>query len=694
MTSTPDSANTSAAFGTHPFVIPVSSEVNSLPEASAQVESQINAIRGLHAELDSIVRRPVDANSCRQALLDCLIRSRHLGGGAWLQIGPHGVQVDVDRRPQVFSQRRDISKWMESLAQRAVSEGTDAVGQCPMLRSVSVVCVPIHSNRRVSNRRTGETEHDSPQGDSPVLTLILSQEHIENIDKEMLAAQCVVRAWRDWSSRQAIEASDRYLELNAATMDLSGQIQSAASLQEAEQTLVERLKEYFEVRFVAYAASNAKRRSGRLRAIAGVGEFDTNSQQTARIEAALNASLLHGSIVTYPMATQRLPSDFFTNLASNSEERISAPKDLSHEFLAHQDLAHQDLAHQDLAHKRLAEALGVESVVSLPVYSQEQIVGAILLGGQATRLLSPETNRSLHALTQPLGDALQLRRQLEGGRATRLLRRATRSLFKIRSWIFAVFACALIALLLIPVPYRVRGRSRLAPVSRTYCLAPYDGMLQTTFVEPGDVVSANQPLARMDSRELTWELAGLTAQAEQAFKQRDVYMADLEVADSLLSELEWEKLVAQKQVLQNKLNKLELRSPVDGVVIGGSLDRRENMPVTTGQVVFEIAPLSELRIEVAIPAEERPHVNAGMKVSIRIDGLASEEIYGTIERILPRSEIRDEQNVFIAIATTVNPDGDLKPGMEGSARITGGNHSIGWIVGHHAWERLMTGVWW
>jgi hypothetical protein len=72
---------------------------------------------------------------------------------------------------------------------------------------------------------------------------------------------------------------------------------------------------------------------------------------------------------------------------------------------------------------------------------------------------------------------------------------------------------------------------------------------------------------------------------------------------------------------------------LDGIVLSGSLDRRQNFPVSIGQTPYEIAPIDPLRVELSVSAEEIIHVEIGQPVKFRFDGFGTETIEGLITRV-------------------------------------------------------------
>jgi multidrug resistance efflux pump len=64
---------------------------------------------------------------------------------------------------------------------------------------------------------------------------------------------------------------------------------------------------------------------------------------------------------------------------------------------------------------------------------------------------------------------------------------------------------------------------------------------------------------------------------------------------------------------------LDIKSPIDGVVISGDLKRAEGAPVAIGQTLYEIAPLDRMVAEVAIPDDEISRVRLAQSVTINLD---------------------------------------------------------------------------
>ena len=341
-----------------------------------------------------------------------------------------------------------------------------------------------------------------------------------------------------------------------------------------------------------------------------------------------------------------------------------------------------------LAHQKLAEQFHAPTALTIPLATEdrERLGAIIVLGGT-----SENTSRltAFGATAAPyLASALQTAEKLEGGR----LQKATRSLARFsvsRNKQIAAVAILLTAVLLFPIRHKVACDGTVEASARRFVVAPYAGVLKETFVKPGDVVSRHQLLAQMDDREINWELSGLIADRDRAAKEHDIALSNNETAKMQMSELEVERNNLKIQLLQHRKDNLEICAAVSGVVLRGDLEGVQGAPVETGQALFEVAPLDQLRLDVRLPDIDASYVQEGMPITFYLDALPNQELEGTVARIHPQAEVIDAQNVFVAEVAITEPADNLRPGMQGEGKVIGGRRPLGWILFHRPWENLV-----
>ena len=100
-------------------------------------------------------------------------------------------------------------------------------------------------------------------------------------------------------------------------------------------------------------------------------------------------------------------------------------------------------------------------------------------------------------------------------------------------------------------------------------------------------------------------------------------MAKGEGAEAKLAKLEAQALRLEIDQLDRRVENLDIKSPIDGVVVSGDLKRVEGAPLTVGQSLYEIGPINNMLVEIAIPEREIAHVKIGHFVELTLNASRS-----------------------------------------------------------------------
>lgn len=348
-----------------------------------------------------------------------------------------------------------------------------------------------------------------------------------------------------------------------------------------------------------------------------------------------------------------------------------------------------------LAHRKLGQLAGQDLIVSAPLRNDRgDLVGAWLMMGSGSWSSHGPAVARLRRFQRPVASALDALARAESGWLARKSRRLAHAMRHWKGRLVLGLICCLLLLLFVPWTYPIRCDFQLQPVERQFVVAPYDGILETTLVDPGDTVTAGSVLARIDGREIRWELAGLEAQRNRVRKQRDAAMAGHDVPTAQQAKLEMRRLDMKIRLLERRLASLDIKTPLSGIVVSGDMRSAHGAPLAVGQQLFEIAPLDQMVVELSIPEDEIAYAEAGRPVTLRLDAFPGETWNGVLSAIHPRAEIRDGQSVFIGEMTLNNRSERLRPGMRGRATIRGPRFPLGWNLLHGPYEALMRLVGW
>lgn len=349
--------------------------------------------------------------------------------------------------------------------------------------------------------------------------------------------------------------------------------------------------------------------------------------------------------------------------------------------------------HALLAHRQLATETDCTTVISSPLRTEDGVThGSILLLGKEDQLQDPRVLQFLEAAEPRIAASVALlqRSERQGLEKAAAKVRAIVKDKASRGIIAAVIGALL--MMCIPLPYKVKATCELQPLNHRYVAAPFEAPLEECLVEPGDVVEANQLLAKIDGREIRMQLAEIASDRNRSSKERDMHRAKGEYGSAEMARLQMQAKQARQNLLEHRGQNLEIRSPAAGVVVSGDWKKSEGVPLKTGETMFEIAPLNRMIVEVGIPEEDITHITIGQEVTVRLEAYATESWTGKLIRVHPAAEMRDNEHVFIGELELDNPDLRLRPGMRGKAKIKTPARPLIWNLFHKPWNAMISWI--
>lgn len=255
-----------------------------------------------------------------------------------------------------------------------------------------------------------------------------------------------------------------------------------------------------------------------------------------------------------------------------------------------------------------------------------------------------------------------------------------------------VVAVAALAALLVPVPDRIRAEAELEADGRHFVSASFSGVLREAKVKAGDVVRKDDTIAVLEGEALQLARSTAASKADEAFRRRDAAIREKRITDAELARNEGEAAASERDLLDWQLASLELKAPVDGVVLDSPLEQSAGAPVREGDIVVEIAPLQSIRARVDVPVESLARLPESPHASLYLDGVRLDAI--EIERfsMAPEVETRNGRTVLPLRAVVANATHALRPGQRGVAVIPAGHSLLGEILFRDAWIAMRR--WW
>lgn len=159
------------------------------------------------------------------------------------------------------------------------------------------------------------------------------------------------------------------------------------------------------------------------------------------------------------------------------------------------------------------------------------------------------------------------------------------------------------------------------------------GFLREVLVAEGQQVKEGDVLGRLENLELDSQLADLNLQRETYLVRSRAALSD-QSAEARLSVPVLDKMVAetdeQIRATEEKISRLVLRAPLDGVVRSRRPADLVGLYFQSGQPIFEVGGAASPKIIIALNEKQARKVAVGQAVDVRFDALPDQKFHGKI----------------------------------------------------------------
>jgi putative peptide zinc metalloprotease protein len=247
------------------------------------------------------------------------------------------------------------------------------------------------------------------------------------------------------------------------------------------------------------------------------------------------------------------------------------------------------------------------------------------------------------------------------------------------------------------------GRFVLEAANRAVVRNLVPGTVAQVYADEGQRIMAGAPLVQLHNAALESRLARSRADSEVANARAAtalLHYADLGAAAS-----DRERLARQTEELAFEVAKLDLRSPISGVVLTPRLGDRLGAYLVEGTEVVEVADLNTLRARVYLSEHDIYKLRSDSYAQFQIDGTfglhearvqsvapASAQIPAGLIDLTKYKGLRPP-NFYGAELLLANPRGDLRPGMIGTARLYGRRTSLARLAWKSVTDFLGRKIW-
>lgn len=316
--------------------------------------------------------------------------------------------------------------------------------------------------------------------------------------------------------------------------------------------------------------------------------------------------------------------------------------------------------------------------------------GYVLTAGVVYLLLRKRVRNAIPALRASLRATKE---KLMAWRMTRL------------QWVGGLVVVGLLAVP--PTAVKVTTEFILEPGARAEVRAPVPGLVREVRVREGAPVEAGAVLAVLHNPDV---------QTRAAVVERELALADRALlaarAGGDLGEIQ--KHTRERQRLQTELDEarrkragLTLRAPLAGVVTTPWVEQRLGDYLAEGEEFAVLADRHTMRARVLVRDWELEDVFEGAEAKLNVRAYPFRTFSGIVQQVMPAAAsdrpvaeperlVRKGQeltNFFAVQLEFPNPEGVLREGMTGTAKLYGKRYPLAWRAGRSAWRWLRSQVW-
>lgn len=354
------------------------------------------------------------------------------------------------------------------------------------------------------------------------------------------------------------------------------------------------------------------------------------------------------------------------------------------------------------AAEALAKAQGVGNILTVPLYAAGAFIGAMTFERPAERPFEQSEVEILEAIATVLAPIVEEKRRNDRWLITKAFEAAGGELKRIFGPSHLGRKLTLVGVMLLTAFLLVaKGADRInadatveGAIVRTVA-SPVDGFIAESFARAGDLVSEGQVLVRLDDRDLALERLRLVTGLQRQRVEYDRALAERDRAESQVRNSQIEQTEAEIALIDKQMERMTLIAPFDGLVISGDLSQEIGAAVVRGEPLLTVSPSADYRVALAVDERRIADISLGQTGTLVPTALPDRAVPFEITMITPVADYGGGATTFRVEGTLTEAAADLRPGMEGVAKVDTGEELLLtiWTRPIVDWARLVAWRW-
>ena len=324
----------------------------------------------------------------------------------------------------------------------------------------------------------------------------------------------------------------------------------------------------------------------------------------------------------------------------------------------------------------LARDHGAGFVYSVPLYANGHFIGALTFERGKDNPFDERQLDVLEAVTTVLAPILDEKRRNDRWLITKMgdsllvqVKRLLGPSHLIRKLVMASVIAATVFFWFARSTYEVGAEARVVGTVERSVVPGFDGFIAAAPVRAGDLVAEGDLLVQLDDRDLALERLQLVNQRQRQQIEFDRAVAARDRAEMNIRQTLIDQADAEIELVDEQISRTRLVAPFDGLVVSGDLSQSIGSAVSRGDTLLTIAPADAYRVLLQVDERQIADLEPGQTGALRVTALPDQTFTVAVEKITPVATYAEGATTFEVEASFQGSVRELRPGMQGAARI-------------------------
>jgi RND family efflux transporter MFP subunit len=247
---------------------------------------------------------------------------------------------------------------------------------------------------------------------------------------------------------------------------------------------------------------------------------------------------------------------------------------------------------------------------------------------------------------------------------------------KRRRLAWGISGLAILLLLFVPWRIRLAGPARILPGRRAAVTAGVEGVVQSVLKREGDRVAAGEIIATLKDESYGADLE--EARSNLAIAESDVarFQEAGNPAAMFQAQSRRDELRAKIELATDRFQRTRIRAPLEGVIVTPRIEERIGQHLESGGELCVVADVRTVTAEVAVAEADAGLLSPGEEVKLKLNPFPTRVFRGFVTRVGSQVRQEGEERFVVAEARVENPQGQLKTGTLGKAKILDGKRPV------------------